>query len=40
MLEAATPMPAHIGAVLPPPLDVEVGGGTLFVMDVDRFEKL
>lgn len=40
MLETATPVPAPIGVVLPPPLDVEVGGATLFVVDVNRFEKL
>ena len=40
MLEAAAPVPAPMGVVLPPPLDVEVGGATLFVIDVARFEKI
>jgi uncharacterized protein YaaQ len=40
ILESAAPVPAPLGVVMPPPLDVEVGGATLFVIDVDRFEKL
>lgn len=38
-LEAA-PAPAPVGVVMPPPLDVEVGGATVFVVDVARFERL
>ena len=38
---AASPMP--IGAAssyTPYPIEIEVGGATVFVMDVERFEKL
>jgi len=28
------------GEPAPPPLDVEIGGATVFVLTVDRFEKL
>lgn len=29
-----------MGAVIPPPLEVEVGGATVFVVDVARMERL
>ncbi len=29
-----------IGNVLPFPIEIEVGGATVFVLDVERFEKL
>lgn len=35
--------PAPLGAAgnyIPYPVEVEVGGGTIFVLDVDRFEKV
>jgi uncharacterized protein YaaQ len=40
LLEAATPVPAPIGVLLPSPVEVEVGGATVFVIDVDQFEKV
>lgn len=36
---AVTPVPAG-GPPAPLPVDVEVGGATLFVLQVDRFERL
>ena len=38
-LEAA-PLLAPIGAMATPLVDVEVGGATIFVIDVERFVKL
>jgi uncharacterized protein YaaQ len=32
--------PAAAGPAAPPPVDVEVGGATVFVLVVDRFERL
>ncbi len=29
-----------IGNVLPYPIEIEVGGATVFVLDIERFEKL
>ncbi len=29
-----------MGAVIPPPMDVEIGGATIFVVDVARMERL
>lgn len=40
VIETSVPIPAPMGPVLAPPVDVEVGGATVFVLDVDRFEKL
>lgn len=40
LLQAATAMPAPIGVMVPPPVEVEVGGGTVFVLEVDHFERL
>lgn len=31
---------APLGDVLPYPVEVEVGGATVFVLDIERFEKL
>lgn len=40
ILEAALPVPAPVGVMMPPPLEVEIGGATVFVVNVDHFEKL
>jgi uncharacterized protein YaaQ len=32
--------PAAAGTAAPPPVDVEVGGATVFVLAIDRFERL
>jgi uncharacterized protein YaaQ len=40
IVETATPVPAPVGVMIPPPLEVEVGGATVFVVDVAHFEKL
>lgn len=29
-----------IGGLIPPPMEVEVGGATIFVLDVERLERL
>ena len=37
---AASPMPIGASASFSPyPIEIEVGGATIFVLDVDRFEK-
>ena len=39
--ELATPLAAEaVGVFVPVPVEVEVGGATVFVVDVDRFERL
>ena len=40
ILAAGVPAPVGIVVPPPPPLDVEVSGATVFVLDVARFEKL
>ena len=40
IVESGVPVPAPMGVMLPPPIDVEISGATLFVVDVARFEKL
>lgn len=40
MLEAALPLAGALTPVMAPPLDVEVGGATVFVVPLDRVEKL
>lgn len=40
LLEAAAPVPGPIGVVVPPPVEVEVGGATVFVVDAEKFERL
>lgn len=40
MLEAALPLAGALAPVIAPPLDVEVGGATVFVVPLDRVEKL
>ncbi len=36
-----TPISAGMaGMYMPKPIEVEIGGATIFVMDVDRFEKV
>ena len=38
---ATSPMPiGATGAYTPYPIEIEVGGATIFVMDVERFEKV
>lgn len=38
---ATSPMPiGATGAYTPYPIEIEVGGATVFVMDVERFEKV
>ena len=39
-VETGAAVGATGGVVMPVPMDVEVGGATLFVLDVDRFEKI
>ncbi len=36
---APTPMSGSAGAYVPYPIEVMVGGATVFVMDVDQFKK-
>lgn len=31
---------APMGGVMPHPIEIEVGGATVFVLDIERFEKL
>ena len=39
--QMATPLAAEaIGVFVPVPVEVEVGGATVFVVDVERFERL
>ena len=41
MLDAAPPIPGGtIVPVLAPTMDVEIGGATVFVLPLDRFEKI
>jgi uncharacterized protein YaaQ len=40
MLEAALPLAGGLAPVIAPALDVEVGGATVFVLPLDRVEKL
>ena len=35
-----TPMAGNTGAYVPYPIEVMVGGATVFVLNVERFEKL
>ncbi len=39
-LEAGSAVGSVSSMTVPIPMDVEVGGATVFVVDVDRFEKL
>ena len=39
-LASSIPLAAAAGLALPAPVDVEVGGATVFVVDVARFERL
>ena len=38
--QAAAAAGPAAGAAAPPPVDVEVGGATVFVLPVDRFERI
>lgn len=40
MVESALPFTGGPLAPLSPPMDVEVGGATVFVLPLDRFEKI
>jgi uncharacterized protein YaaQ len=40
MLENALPLSSALAPVMAPPLDVEIGGATVFVLPLDRCEKL
>ena len=40
MLGGSQSIPGAFAPVMAPPLDVEVGGATVFVMPLDRVEKL
>ncbi len=40
MLEATLPLAGAPAPVMAPPLDVEVGGATVFVVPLDRLEKI
>ena len=40
MLESMQPLAGTLAPMLAPPLDVEVGGATVFVLPLDRCEKL
>ena len=40
MLAARTQAGGDVSAILAPPVDVEVGGATVFVVPLDRLEKL
>jgi uncharacterized protein YaaQ len=40
MLETAVPVGGDFTPVLSPPVDVEVGGATVFVLPLDRLEKI
>lgn len=41
IIPAAYPMGGHMGGYSPaPPMEVTVGGATVFVVDVERFERL
>jgi uncharacterized protein YaaQ len=40
MLESSQPLAGTLAPILAPPLDVEVGGATVFVLPLDRCEKL
>ena len=40
MLSTAVPVAGALAPVMAPPLDVEVGGATVFVLPLDRVEKI
>ncbi len=40
MLESAQPLSGGLAPMIAPPLDVEVGGAAVFVLPLDRVEKL
>jgi uncharacterized protein YaaQ len=40
VLENALPLSGTLAPVMAPPLDVEIGGATVFVLPLDRCEKL
>lgn len=40
LLESTMPLAGALTPVMAPPLDVEVGGATVFVVPLDRLEKL
>lgn len=39
VVSAPTPMMGNTGVFVTYPIEVQVGGATIFVLDVDRFEK-
>ncbi|MCY6354789.1 cyclic-di-AMP receptor [Clostridium sp. ZS2-4] len=40
VVTAPSPVVGSTGVYVPYPIEVEVGGATVFVVDVDRFEKM
>ncbi|MGL4762630.1 MAG: cyclic-di-AMP receptor [Sarcina sp.] len=40
ILPVVEPMPEPAGVFVPYPVDVEVGGATIFVVDVDKYLKI
>jgi uncharacterized protein YaaQ len=40
LIEAALPLPGPLPPIVTPAMDVEVGGATVFVLPLDRFEKI
>lgn len=40
MITSTTPVTGTTGVYVPYPIEVSVGGATIFVVDVDRFEKI
>lgn len=40
MLEAAFPLPAPLASFVHPGVDVEVGGATVFILPLERLEKI
>lgn len=40
VVTAPSPVAGSTGIYVPYPIEVEVGGATVFVVDVDRFEKM
>ena len=40
VISAPSPMMGTTGVYVPSPMEVTIGGATVFVLDVDRFEKI
>ncbi|KRQ86769.1 hypothetical protein ABG79_01521 [Caloramator mitchellensis] len=40
VISAPSPMMGTTGVYVPSPMEITIGGATVFVLDVDRFEKV